>query len=144
MCIENQKKITTSNECFFCRKHAKGFIVKEGGWHHRCGEGLENIGLKDIEKCPKYAPNVGFQIGGYYSHMYFDPEGPGYERDSYSGNPCMTWTMESDGMFPTDDPARMLKFHICDFEQIEEFVEFWGKYLRAKGIIAPREPTTET
>lgn len=69
----------------------------------------------------------GFQIGGYYTHMWFEQDGD-----------CLTWHIEGDGMFPT--PGRTIEFHICDFRQIEKFVKLWGRELRKRGWIAEATP----
>lgn len=121
-----------NNDCFYCLNHSDGERAENNGWYHSCKLGILNDGLKDIHKCEKYLPNKGFQIGGYYSHMHFD------YIDGES-NPCMDWIIHSDGEFPRDERNEMLVFHICDFRQIEEWVQFWGKYLRDQGVIVDDE-----
>jgi hypothetical protein len=118
-----------SNECFDCLNQGKGILAENDGWYHPCKFGHKNEGLKDIATCEDYSPNKGFQIGGYYSHMHFE-----YEKDA--GDQCVEWIIHSDGKFPTDKEEDFIKFHICDFTQIEEFVKFWGKKLREDGVIA--------
>jgi len=39
---------------------------------------------------------MGFQIGGYYSHMWFEGDDP----DDPDG--CLEWKICSNGEFPTD------------------------------------------
>lgn len=123
-----------NNECFYCLNHGEGKPADNTGWYHPCKLGIENEGLREIEKCEKWKPNKGFQIGGYYSHMHF-------EFDENNSNECMEWVIHSDGEFPRDNPNEMIKFHICDFRQIEEWVKFWGKYLRERGAIVDEEGT---
>ena len=112
------------NECFDCLNHGEGKVEQGVGWSHDCKLGIENKGLKNIENCPKWKPNWGFQIGGYYSHTHFEQDGN-----------CLELTFHSDGEFPEDDPSEMIKFHICNFTQIETWVAKWGKYLREKGML---------
>jgi hypothetical protein len=120
--------------CFECRNsiHRDGGVPREGGgFHHQfsCRKGLpmpsSQKGVSDgeiVAQCPGGEPQVGFQIGGYYSHMWFEPSGT-----------CLNWLICSDGEFPTEQPE--MQFHICDFRQLERFVEFWGKELRRRGVI---------
>lgn len=75
-----------------------------------------------VAKCQGGEPRLGFQIGGYYSHMWFEEDGS-----------CLLWKICSDGEFPTNEPQIVL--HVCDFRQIERFVEFWGRRLRETGLI---------
>ena len=117
-----------NNECFYCLNHGDGEAAENTGWYHHCKFGIENEDLQEVEKCPKWEPNKGFQIGGYYSHMHF-------EFDENTDN-CIEWIIHSDGEFPTDNPKEMIRFHICEFQQIENWVNFWGKYLREKGVIS--------
>lgn len=121
-----------SNECFYCKHHDRenAVLAEDNGWYHSCIKGIKNEGLKNIKECPGYYPCNGFQIGGYYSHMYFEADGV---------NECMEWVIESDGAFPTKDKKDFIRFHICDFEQIERFVKKWGDYLREKGYITGDE-----
>ena len=90
--------------------------------------------MQDIKKCKKYFPNIGFQIGGYYSHIHFEINEE-TKPDKDGNNPCLEMVIHSDGQFPTEDLKEMIHFHICDFQQIEEWVSFWGEYLRKKGVI---------
>ena len=63
-----------NNNCFDCLNHGEGELAENTGWYRLCKFGIENNGLQEIEKCEKYEPNVGFQIGGYYTHMHFEGE----------------------------------------------------------------------
>ena len=129
-----------NNDCFYCLNHdSNGSTLAENtGWYHPCKFGIENEDMKIdvVKKCEKYFPNVGFQIGGYYSHVHFEIDGKKPDKDGY--NPCLEMVIHSDGVFPKEDPDEMTYWHICDFEQLEEFVEFWGRYLRKKGVISKR------
>lgn len=78
-----------------------------------------------VANCPGGEPQLGFQIGGYYSHMWFEQDGS-----------CLNWHIASDGEFPTDEPG--INFHICNFKQIERFVDFWGTELRKRGLIGEK------
>lgn len=149
--------------CFYCRncRHVEGaYAVRAGGgFHHQsaCVKGLHQPdsvrGVPDIEivlQCPGGEPRFGFQIGGYYSHAWFEdgqkvpcdpPCGSAtcHERDCQRTSSCMELVIASDGEFPTDDPADMMQFHLCDFHQLERFVEFWGKELRRRGWVRDQE-----
>lgn len=115
-----------NNNCFYCLNHGKGQLAENKGWYHPCKLGIQNEELQDVKTCPKYSPNMGFQIGGYYSHIHFDVTEP---------NGCMEMVIHSDGTFPTEDPNAQIKLHLCDFTQLEQFVKEWGEYFREKGII---------
>ena len=119
-----------NNECFYCLNHLldKGVFAENTGWYHPCKFGISNEGLQDIESCPRYEPNRGFQIGGYYTHMYF-------EYNKNKANDCMEWVICSDGKFPRTNEDEFIRFHICDFRQIEEWVRFWGDYFRKIGVV---------
>ena len=121
-----------NNKCFYCLNHAEGITAENTGWYHPCKLGIKNENLHNIKNCPKWEPNNGFQIGGYYSHMHF-------KFDKNNPNDCMEWIIHSDGNFPTDNPKEMICFHICDFRAIEEWVNFWGKYLRKCGAIVDKK-----
>ena len=75
----------------------------------------------------------GFQIGGYYSPVHFE-----VESDNIGNSSCIEMVIHSDGQFPTEEPEGMLSLHLCDFEQLENFVKVWGDKLRADGIIPPK------
>lgn len=113
-----------NNNCFDCLNHDKNnqILAENRGWYSPCKFGFKNENLVKIESCKKYKPNKGFQIGGYYTHMHFEADGD-----------CLEWYIHSDGEFPNDN--NHIVFHICDFKQIEEWVKFWGEYLRKKGLI---------
>lgn len=115
------------NECFDCLNRGKG-IIANPGWYHSCKLGIENDGMKEITQCVSYKPNNGFQIGGYYSHTHF-------EFDKDNSDSCMELYIHSDGEFPRDEEKEFIQFHICDFRQIEDWVLFWGKYLREAGVV---------
>lgn len=121
--------------CFMCRNAiSRPDIYVErsgGGFHHQfsCKVALPmpncDVDRPDEEivaSCSGGKPCLGFQIGGYYSHMWFEADGA-----------CLAWSICSDGDFPTDKPEFV--FHICDFKQIERFVDFWGKELRRRGLV---------
>lgn len=120
--------------CFACRASggSDNHVARDGGgFHHQyiCSKNLpmpsSSADMSDadlVSACPGGEPREGFQIGGYYSHMWFEPEGS-----------CLNWNICSDGEFPTDQPT--IQFHICDFTQLERFVAFWGKELRKRNLI---------
>lgn len=117
--------------CFFCRNSINSRPNPDGvGWIHDCKLGLDNPHppaagarkFEDVLQCPGASPRWGFQIGGYYTHMWLEQDGD-----------CLTWYIEGDGMFPT--PGKTMNFHICDFKQIERFVRLWGQELRKRGWV---------
>ena len=126
--------------CFHCRcgKHEDQMVPRAGGgFHHQftCSKGLpmpsSGSGKSDVElvvECPGGEPQEGFQIGGYYSHMWFE------RQDQLEANGCLEWMICSDGEFPSDTPET--QFHLCDFRQLEQFVAFWGKELRRRGWVS--------
>jgi len=128
-----------NNNCFSCLNHLEkeGVLAENTGWYHPCKFGIKNDGMNDIEKCEKYEPNQGFQMGGYYTHMHFEAD-PVYEisMDGEGQTNCLEWFIHGDGQFPSTDPEKWLNIHICDFRQIEEWVKFWGKELRRRGWIS--------
>jgi len=119
-----------NNDCFNCLHHDNdnGGIAENKGWYHPCKLNVDNDGLQDVKSCEKYAPNKGFQIGGYYTHMHF-------EHIEGQIDKCLNWVIHSEGEFPTSDEKEQIVFHICNFKQIEEWVKFWGEHLRKEGII---------
>lgn len=117
-----------SNECFNCLNHSDGKLAENKGWYHPCKLGITNEGLQDCTTCPSYGMNSGFQIGGYYTHMHFEANGS-------EPNGCLEWIIHGDGEFPKSDPSEFIKFHICDFRQIEEWVKEWGIELRKRGLV---------
>lgn len=122
--------------CFNCLNSRKvdAFEPREGGgFHHqsRCAKGLRQPdaerGVDSDEimmRCPEVSPSVGFQIGGYVSHTWFENGGDGG---------CLDLVIASDGEFPTDGEG--MRFHLCDWRQVEEWVAFWGKELRRRGWV---------
>lgn len=116
------------NNCFDCLHHGERERGEPYGFYYSCKLNIENNGLEDTKSCPSYSMNQGFQIGGYYSHIHF-------ECNEEVPNECMEMIIHSDGEFPTEDTEKQIKFHICDFRQLEYFVKVWGDYLRKKGVI---------
>ena len=130
--------------CFYCRNAISGRVLNDGnfqevlknpsvgGWGYDCRLGLENESLNGgprvAASCSGFDPRIGFQIEGYYTHMWFEKKPHG----------CLTWIIQGDGEFPVsdDDAEELLEFSICDFTEIENFVRFWGKELRKRGWIA--------
>jgi hypothetical protein len=119
--------------CFYCKWHKDGKI-EEPGWTYGCAKGLDNTDIKDrddVLKCPQGRPCFGFQIGGYYTHMELvdnDAGIPPAERN----NSCLEWRIWSDGEFPRGEPFKdepSMEFHLCDFDQLKDFVDFWSKVL---------------
>lgn len=119
--------------CFYCRWHTKG-VVDVPGWAYECSKGLDVSKIQTIEDvltCPQGRPLKGFQIGGYYSHMELvDPDAsiPKEKRN----NTCLEWLIWSDGEFPQGEPSKdepTMTFHLCDFGQLVDFVEFWKRRL---------------
>jgi len=124
-----------SSGCFNCRNQTNGRIV-EPGWRYDCKLGLNNEHIKtikDMSGCPMCEPQLGFQVGGYYSHMFFVRYSPMKE------NNCLEWHILSNGDFPKKENEPHIQLHICDFEQLERFVEFWREELEKRGWIGPRE-----
>lgn len=121
-----------NNNCFYCLNHTDGQLAENTGWYHPCKLGIENEGLQDVKGCLGYSPNTGFQIGGYYSHIHF-------EFNKEQSNDCMEMIIHSDGEFPTEDSELQIKFHICDFRQLEHFVKEWGEYFRNIGVVTDKD-----
>ena len=118
--------------CFYC-KHSVN--ISNG---YACSLGLDNsipelsdetAGKEAILVCPEADPKWGFQIGGYYTHMWFELS------DGVPPDACLTWHIQSNGEFIKEDGQEHIKFHICDFRQIEEFVKLWGDELRKRGWV---------
>ena len=93
-----------------------------------------NGNVEQVLACPKGEPRIGFQIGGCYTHMWFEYCGTP-PADGGVPNACLEWHIASDGKFPTQDNSSGIQFHICDFEQIEAFVAFWRAELRRRGWV---------
>ena len=101
-------------ECFNCRNRKEKSPMEA----EECLRGHTTYSVKSVKElsiCSDFNPRVGFQIGGYWSHMWFTQENPGHI------DACLKWNICSDGEFPTDKPA--ISFHICDFEQMEKFID---------------------
>jgi hypothetical protein len=124
-----------NNECFDCLNHGEGVSAENTGWYHPCKLGIANEGLQDCTTCPSYLMNRGFQIGGYYTHMHF-------EGNKAEPNGCLEWVIHSDGEFPQSLPENWIRFHICDFRQIERWVSEWGTELRKHGLITDEKDET--
>ena len=111
--------------CFYCRNSINAKI-NAPGWSYDCKFGIDNSEMNgdvdQVVQCAKGLPRFGFQMGGYYTHMWVEGE-----------SDCLEWKIQGNLEFPTDDGEAPLSIHICNFGQIEEFVEFWGRYLRDKG-----------
>ncbi len=127
--------------CFRCRHGGRqlGEHRSHGSTSiFNCALGIDNSmmngGIEQVLACPKGDPRVGFQIGGYYTHMWFEYDGT---PPAEGGNPnsCLEWMIASDGEFTTEDDKPGIEFHICDFTQIERWVAFWGEELRRRGWI---------
>lgn len=121
-----------SSGCFYCRKSKRDTGFSGPGHRYKCKEGRPNkhIGENDCDKCDGYDPQIGFQTGGYYTHMWF-------ENGGEENNTCMDWVIYGNLEFPAghDNGVEPTIIHICDFKQIEEWVKFWGKELRKRGWV---------
>lgn len=140
-----------SNACFYCRAGRR----VDGQGHipdpeYVCLKNQPNAhlvgGIEAAGQCPQFDPRVGFQMGGYYTHMWFetDPITTAEEVAAHgpkvAQNRCLTWYIQGDGEFPIQDGDveagyKMLEFHLCDFRQLEDFIKFWGTELRKRGWI---------
>ena len=116
--------------CFYCKWHTDG-VIQEPGLAYKCAKGLDTSAIltkEDVLKCPQGATVFGFQIGGYYTHMELVVNDPEQKHNS-----CLEWRIWSDGEFPQGEPAvdpPSMEFHLCNFEQLKEWVEWWSKVLR--------------
>lgn len=131
--LRSKKGTSKGSGCFKCRNSCNPKVEQGAGWSYDCKLGIDNIkinSMKDVVKCEHGAPRLGFQVGGYYSHMWFDVE---------PEEGCLEWVICSDGDFPEDNPDAFIRFHICDFEQIETFIKFWRSELERQGLL-PRQP----
>ncbi len=135
--------VAKGSACFYCKHSVKitethDEARRQGGWVHDCALGLDNSDIigqwPAILKCPQSEPRWGFQIGGYYTHMWFEYDAT-LPEDGGEPNQCLNWHIQSDGDFPTKDGGEHIVFHICDFWQLERFVETWGRELRRRGWI---------
>ncbi len=122
--------------CSYCSHSINGKVTVGEGWSFDCDLGIDNSqingGPEKVMECPKADLRFGFQIGGYFSYMYF-------ERGDGVPNDCIEWILGSDGEFPTEDKEKSIQFHICDFRQIEKFVAVWGKELRRRGWVTDED-----
>lgn len=129
--------MSKGNACFYCRNSGESEPAHPDGvgWIHSCKFGIDNTGFDEIdtiaEQCGKYSPRFGFQMGGYYTHMWFEPESCEPEDDCMGI--CLEWCIQGDLEFPTEE--KTIKIHICDFTQIERWVEFWGEELRKRRLV---------
>jgi len=134
-------KKTIGGACFDC-KNSTNARNNGCGWSYDCKHGIDNRkmngGIQQVLSCPKGEPRIGFQVGGYYTHMWFEQED---NRLAAKPGQCLRWVVMSDGEFPIqdDDDGTHLEFHICRFEQIEYFVEFWRGELERKGLLEPKD-----
>ena len=142
-----------SHACHYCRHAGKSrnFFVEDASRKNHLGGsydheiiwklGIDNRHMKAtyptakkelalVRSCHRGDPHFGFQIGGHYKYMYFEACGDGPDT-------CLEWTIPEG----VDYPA--LELHICDFSQLEEFVEFWREELEDRGWISPRERETD-
>jgi len=132
--------MATGQACFYCRNSKNG-RPDEIGWKYDCALDIDNSemndGIEQVVECPKGKPRQGFQLGGYYTHMWFEAECQNVPPEP---GQCLSWTIMGDGEFPIADgeDTEPITFHICDFEQIEEFVEFWRGELEKQGLLSPR------
>jgi hypothetical protein len=115
-----------NNNCFYCVNAKQGEPAENTGWYHPCSLDHFNEDMQKIEQCPDYYPCNGFQMGGHYTHTHFECSGPGE---------CMMLYIHGDLEFPQSDPRNWLKIHICEFQQIEQWVKFWGGFLRSRGLV---------
>ena len=144
--------MSKGDACFYCRNSTNG-RPDTIGWIYDCKLGIDNRDLNGgsnvAATCPGFDPRIGFQMGGYYTHMWFETDPPTTQDEidkhgiELTQDRCLTWIIQGDGEFPIGESNVMqrarLEFHICDFTQIERFVEFWGKELRKRGWIADKE-----
>lgn len=131
--------------CFYCRNSLRRDDLVRSGTHdviYDCALGIDNSAMngtiEQVIACPSGDPRQGFQIGGYYTHMWFTYEGT---PPNEGGNPngCLLWHIASDGESPTHDGTDRINFHLCDFEQLEAFVAFWRTELERRGWLTKDE-----
>jgi hypothetical protein len=118
--------VAKGDACFYCR-NATNARPDIPGWAYDCKAGIDNTtlsgGIEVAMQCPQVNPRFGFQVGGHLKHMWFEKP-PGRKSD------CMEWIWDT-----IDTPELPASLHICNFTQLERFVEFWGKELRRRGWI---------
>ena len=134
--------MSKSEACFYCRNCGESEIDKIS-WRYNCKLGIDNTGFDDAkiisEKCQGFNPRNGFQMGGYYTHMWFERGDKARFPPPEGGEtPCLEWIIQGDLKFPIPNNVQRepTRIHICDFTQIESWVEFWGKELRKRGWIS--------
>lgn len=128
--------------CFYCRHHQENPSWSFGSQVPRyvcaTGENPAQVGNEpeDVRTCAKGEPQVGFQIGGYYRHMWFEGEPPVKLRGGARVGGCLEWWIDGDAEYPGKGH---MQFHLCDWHRIESWVEFWGKELRRRGWVVDEE-----
>lgn len=140
--------------CFYCRRYTNktawkstliGNIVEFNpipGPRQFCQLGLDTSkidSLEDVVACPKGEPQLGFRIGGYYRHMWFEGDIPQvFENGSRIGG-CLEWFIGGviGGETDFSGTGNVMEFHLCDWKQIERWVKFWGRELRRRGWVPP-------
>ncbi len=131
-------EMSKGGACFYCRHSVNKSNSATHATYFDCEFGIDNSemngGVEQVIACPQGDPRRGFQMGGYYTHMWFEVDGMPPETAG-NPNPCLTWHIQGTGDFTTQDGEPHTEFHICDFTQIEDFVRFWGKELRKRGWI---------
>lgn len=128
--------------CFDCRQCGDS-TPDTIGWIHACRLGIDNATFNNRETiaadCPRFDPRDGFQMGGTYTHMWFESS-----KADAEPNGCLEWVIQGDLDFPIPDngpEGRLpIKIHICDFRQIEAWVAFWGQELRSRGWVVDESP----
>lgn len=120
-----------NNNCLDCLNMGEGIPAENTGWYHPCKLGLPNEDLQDLSLCHRFEPNMGFQMGGYYTHTHFE---------GFPNSGCIELIIHGDLEFPKTDQIEWIRVHICDFTQIEDWVAFWGKELRRRGWIEQTAP----
>ena len=118
-----------NSACYHCRNSENGRII-EPGWAYDCKLNLDTSNMSGgspskVIECPGGDVKYGFQVGGYWTNMWFEKES--------TCNQCLRWITNI-----KDEDELPISLHICDFEQLEEFVEFWRKELERRGWISPR------
>lgn len=123
--------------CFYCRNYLNARANPDGpGWVYDCRLGLDTSTIaynpEAVTACPSGDVQLGFQIGGYYRHMWFDGETPVFIGGGATIGGCLDLHIQGDAEFPQGES---MEFHLCEFQQLEEWVAFWGKELRRRGWV---------
>lgn len=126
-----------SSGCFHCRNHCDDRPHPSGiGWAYSCRHGLDTEQVPDspdgVLACSKGDVQYGFQIGGYYRHMYFEGEPPVFLGGGCRLGGCLDLHIQGDAEFPQ---GKDIELELCEFQQLEEWVKFWGKELRRRGWV---------